>query len=54
MSYKRLAPPTSVRRFLKTNATTLAGVGGYVIALGVAFASVGVMNAERGAGAMSR
>ena len=54
MSYKRLAPPTSVRRFLKTNATTLAGVGGYVIALGVAFASVGVMNAERGTGAMSR
>lgn len=33
---------------------TLAAVAGYVIAWGVAVASIGVMNAERAAGAMSR
>ena len=54
MSTKRLAPPTSVGRFLKANAATLAGVGGYAIALGVAFASIGILNAERSASAMSR
>ncbi len=54
MSTNRHAPPTPLRRVLKANAATLAGLGGYVIALGVAFASIGVWNAERGASAMSR
>lgn len=47
-------PPTPLRRFLTANAATLAGVGGYIIAFGVAFASIGVLNTERGAGAMAR
>lgn len=42
-----------MRRFPKANAATLAGVGGYTIALGVAFASIGILNAERSASAMS-
>ncbi|MDE0661740.1 MAG: hypothetical protein OXI79_19060 [Gammaproteobacteria bacterium] len=46
--------PKLLRRFLKANAATLAGSGGYVIALGVAFASIGVSNTERGASAMAR
>lgn len=43
-----------MRRFLKANAATLGAVGGYVIAVGVAFVSVGVQNAERSASTMSR
>ena len=43
-----------MRRFLKANAATLGAVGGYVIAVGVAFASIGVSDAERSASAMSR
>lgn len=43
-----------MRRFLKANAATLCAVGGYVIAVGVAFVSVGVLNAERSASTMSR
>ena len=42
------------RRFLKANAVTLGAVGGYLIAVAVAFVSVGASNAERGAGTMSR
>lgn len=43
-----------MRRFLKANAATLGAVGGYLIAVGVAFGGVAVSNAERGASAMSR
>ena len=43
-----------MRRFLKTNAATLGAVGGYLIAVGVAFGGVAVSNAERSASAMSR
>ncbi|MCY3622391.1 MAG: hypothetical protein OXH68_11870 [Gammaproteobacteria bacterium] len=43
-----------MRRFLKANAATLGAVGGYVIAVGVAFTSIGVLDAERSASAMSR
>lgn len=44
----------AVRRFLKSNAATLGAVGGYIIALAVAYASVGIMDADRAAAAMSR
>ena len=43
-----------MRRFLKANAATLGAVCGYVIAVGVAFVSVGILNAERSASTMSR
>lgn len=43
-----------MRRLLKANAITLAAVGGYAIAVAVVFASVGILNAERGASTMSR
>ena len=48
------APPKAVRPFLKANAATLGAVGGYVIAVAIAFVSVGVLDAERSASAMSR
>ena len=48
------APSKVMRRFLKANAVMLAAVGGYVIAVAVVFVSVGILNAERGAGTMSR
>ena len=36
------APPSAMRRFLASNALILAAVGGYVIALGVAFVGIAV------------
>lgn len=48
------APLPGVRRFLKSNALTLAAASGYIIALGVALASFGVVNSERAASTMSR
>ena len=47
-------PPSGGWRFLKSNAATLAAVGGYVIALGVALTGFGVVNAERAASTMVR
>lgn len=54
MMSNETAQPKAVRPFLKANAATLAAVGGYVIAVGIAFVSVGVLDAERNAKAMSR
>lgn len=51
---KETAPPKAVRPFLAANAATLGAVGGYVIAVAIAFVSVGVSDAERSAEAMSR
>ena len=51
---KETAPPKAVRSLLRANAATLGAVGGYVIAVGIAFVSVGVLDAERSAEAMSR
>ena len=48
------APPKAVRSVLKANAVTLGAVVGYLIAVGIAFLSVGVLDAERSASAMSR
>ena len=54
MNSRPQPPPTLVRRFFKANAATLGGVVGYAIAVGVAFASIGVLNTERGTTAMAR
>ena len=43
-----------MRRFLASNAPMLAAVGGYVIALGVAFVGIGIVNAERADDARAR
>ena len=51
---RETAQPKAVRPFLKANAATLAAVGGYVIAVAIAFVSVGVLDAKRSASSMSR
>ena len=51
---KETAPPKAVRPFLKANGVTLGAVGGYLVAVGIAYVSVAVLDAERSASAMSR
>ena len=51
---KETAQPKPVGPFLKANAATLGAVCGYVIAVAITFVSVGALDAERSAEAMSR
>ena len=48
------SPAVQVRRFVKSHAATLAAVGGYLIALAVAFGSIALLNADRSTSAMTR
>ena len=54
MPDERVLPAGQVRRLVRSHAATLAAVGGYLIALAVAFGSIALVNADRSASAMTR